>query len=344
MNAGRQHRDRKSGAQATPEGEREPRRSKGAPGPLYRALALRTPHEDKAPVEQRNGNGVAPGADAAVDRASSSSGAPLPHGLRRQFEGALGADLGAVRVHTGESSAAAAEQVGARAYTIGNDIHFGSGQFNPQSAEGRHLLAHETAHTVQQRGVSAGAHFKREVSRPGDHGEVEADRAADRMVAGRPLGAPLAPVTASLGRQPLQRDETTTGPTKLRNHVLEFGVQFHNPLVDQVREKMGTSEKLTKTQCNDIVDHFMIERFGPDGKAILKKAKEDAVDLARAARVAGSNMTFDSEGVLVKGNPLADNLEYLANELEYQRWANDSRSWWPLSKEGPRPEFPFPKK
>jgi len=76
-------------------------------------------------------------------------GQPLEAGLRRQMEGFLGADLGPVRVHTGEQAAASAGALDALAYTVGDDIVFGAGQ-SPQ--DGR-LLAHELAHVVQQRGA-----------------------------------------------------------------------------------------------------------------------------------------------------------------------------------------------
>jgi hypothetical protein len=134
---------------------------------------------------QRDGNGVADDAEHAVERAARSSGAPLPDTLMRKFEGSLGADLSSVRVHTGGESAAAAGAVGAKAYTVGQDIHFNAGQFAPSSHDGEHLLAHEVAHTVQQHRGAPHAQYKLEVSAPGDALEVEADRAAAAMVHGR---------------------------------------------------------------------------------------------------------------------------------------------------------------
>ena len=132
----------------------------------------------------RDANGVADGADHAVAAASSSGGSPLPEQLMRKFESSLGADLSSVRIHTGETSAAANDAVGARAYTLGNDIHFGAGQYDPHSATGEHLLAHEVAHTVQQGSGAQRVQFKLDVSSPGDALEHEADRAADAMVSG----------------------------------------------------------------------------------------------------------------------------------------------------------------
>jgi hypothetical protein len=64
-------------------------------------------------------------------------------------------DLSGVRIHTGERAAASARAVNALAYTFGHNIVFGAGQFAPTTQSGRHLLAHELAHVVQQSG-SAG--------------------------------------------------------------------------------------------------------------------------------------------------------------------------------------------
>jgi hypothetical protein len=144
--------------------------------PLVSALILR---------KARDTNGVADSADQSVATASTSTGHSLPGTLMRKFESSLGADLSSVRVHTGSESQAAAHAVGAKAYTLGNDIHFGSGHYDPTSHAGEHLLAHEVAHTVQQTGsVGRKPMFKLEVSQPGDAHETEADQAADAMVAG----------------------------------------------------------------------------------------------------------------------------------------------------------------
>lgn len=136
----------------------------------------------------RKGDGAAGDhADHAVASAAGSAGHELPNELRSRFEGALGTDLSDVRVHTGGESQAAAAAVGARAYTVGNDVHFGAGEYDPDSERGQHLLAHEVAHTVQQRGGAAHRQHKLTVSQASDPFEVEADRAADAMVRGTPV-------------------------------------------------------------------------------------------------------------------------------------------------------------
>lgn len=158
------------------------------PGRVSRSAGLNlSSSPTSSGILMRKGEGeVADGAESAVAAASSSSGHSLPGELKSRFESSLGTDLSSVRLHTGGESAQAAGSVSARAYAIGNDVHFGAGQYNPGSSSGQTLIAHEVAHTVQQRGGSSGPQFKLAMSSPGDHFEREADRAADAMVAGTP--------------------------------------------------------------------------------------------------------------------------------------------------------------
>lgn len=128
----------------------------------------------------------AEGAEQAVAEATQGTGTPLPKGLRARFETSLGADLSAVRVHTGAASVTAAAAVGAQAFAVGNDIHFGTGKYQPDDPFGLHLLAHEVAHTVQQAGVRPVGQAKLEVSNPDEPLEHDADRAAAAMVQGQP--------------------------------------------------------------------------------------------------------------------------------------------------------------
>jgi hypothetical protein len=74
------------------------------------------------------------------------------------MEPRFGADFGAVQVHSGAAAAGQAARFSARAYTVGEHVVFGAGQYQPGSEAGRHLLAHELAHVVQQRsGTGDGA-------------------------------------------------------------------------------------------------------------------------------------------------------------------------------------------
>lgn len=104
------------------------------------------------PVARFSGEivGIAP----AIDGVANSAGRPLDAATRARMEARFGADFGNVRVHTDEPAAAAARDLGAAAYTLGLDLVFAAGRYQPGTAAGDRLLAHELTHVLQQ---SAGA-------------------------------------------------------------------------------------------------------------------------------------------------------------------------------------------
>ena len=78
------------------------------------------------------------------------AGQALPQGVRRFMEPRFGADFSAVRLHTGTSAARASRRLNAAAFTIGHEVFFGEGRFQPETDSGRELIAHELTHTIQQ--------------------------------------------------------------------------------------------------------------------------------------------------------------------------------------------------
>ena len=103
-----------------------------------------------------------------------------------------------MRVHADEHAAETSHQLAAHAYTVGSDVFFGRAKYQPATAPGRLLLAHELAHVLQQASGRTGSAGP--ISEPGDAGEREAERIARQVVSarvGRPvLGAKRADPTA----------------------------------------------------------------------------------------------------------------------------------------------------
>jgi len=123
---------------------------------------------------------------AAEIQSASQGGQPISGTLREEMSQQLGHDFSTVRIHTGRRADTLARQLQARAFTLGNSIFFSQGAYDPQSAAGRHTLAHELTHVVQQSGSSAGGPLK--LGQPDDRYEQEADRVAASQVSASESG------------------------------------------------------------------------------------------------------------------------------------------------------------
>ncbi|MBK8174465.1 MAG: DUF4157 domain-containing protein [Rhodospirillales bacterium] len=135
----------------------------------------------RATVQARGaGASTVPSMDELASLLPRSTGRTLPATIQQHMEAVFAADFSNVRVHEGPQ----ADSIGAIAFTLGNDIYFAPGRFQPETAHGRQLLGHELTHVLQQR---AGR-----VRAPGGGGiavvhdtalEAEADRMGHRAAA-----------------------------------------------------------------------------------------------------------------------------------------------------------------
>lgn len=173
----------------------DPRARAAAPDPLLMKAAASGRPEVLGPqgmldVQRSAGNGAA--TEALEDERSpvhdviGSGGQPLAPAVRADMEVRMGQDFGDVRVHDGSAADASARSVRAHAYTVGSNIVFQRGAYQPESADGQRLLAHELTHVVQQRngpvdGTPALGGIS--VSDPSDRFERDAAANADMVVA-----------------------------------------------------------------------------------------------------------------------------------------------------------------
>ncbi len=195
----------------------------GAPGLVIPLMSKKPGKKKDEPIQRApastTGSHVA---HAAVDGAVSGSGRPLDGRIRPVMEARFGHDFSSVRIHDDTRAAATAASIDASAFTVGSDIVFGSGRFNPSSPEGVHLLAHELAHVVQQ-AHSQGTTLRRQsnptptVARPTlsvDPGMYEQSvrRAlnglSSRLVQATTLARAVLPILQSLAATPIWRDSS----------------------------------------------------------------------------------------------------------------------------------------
>lgn len=81
----------------------------------------------------------------------SGAGEQLPKPTLSQMEAQFKYDFSRVRVHCDDDAAISAAAISARAFTSGNNVFFGAGEYQPQTAAGQRLIAHELTHVIQQR-------------------------------------------------------------------------------------------------------------------------------------------------------------------------------------------------
>ncbi len=132
------------------------------------------------------GGEVSPELQSRIEQAQGS-GRPLDPQVGAQIGQSLGADFSGVRVHTDSQADTLNRSLSAKAFTLGNDIFFSQGAYNPGASSRQGLLAHELTHVAQQGGGQANnkAQTKLQVGPAHDRFEQEADRVARGVSDGR---------------------------------------------------------------------------------------------------------------------------------------------------------------
>jgi hypothetical protein len=124
--------------------------------PAFGSLALEQAADRRAKMAGSHARQPATSAEAGphlpaiVPAALGSWGRPLDRSAQAALAPAFGQRVSRVRVHIGPTAAASASALNAAAYTVGEDVVFGRGEYNPGSGSGRELIAHELSHVEQQ--------------------------------------------------------------------------------------------------------------------------------------------------------------------------------------------------
>jgi hypothetical protein len=104
------------------------------------------------PFIQAKGGDGGTASDTVTQQINSTkgSGSNMDRPTQSFMESRFGTDFSNVKIHTGDNAVQMSRELNAQAFTVGSDIYFNSGKYNPSSESGKHLLAHELTHTVQQ--------------------------------------------------------------------------------------------------------------------------------------------------------------------------------------------------
>ncbi|MCL4870164.1 MAG: DUF4157 domain-containing protein [Anaerolineae bacterium] len=137
-------------------------------------------------LAQRSGGqqGPSPVDDETANLINSRRGAgqSIDEGIAGKAGSVMGQDFSGVNVHTDSTADNLSRNLGAVAFTTGNDIFFRSGAYNPKSSDGQQLISHELTHVVQQGASMPAVQGKMTVNDPNDQYEAEADSMAAQVM------------------------------------------------------------------------------------------------------------------------------------------------------------------
>ena len=151
-----------------------------------------------------------------IEQATSGQGQPLDESTRALLEPKFGHSFGNIRIFADDHAAKSAQALHANAYTVGSNIVFNAGRYQPDSSDGQRLIAHELTHTVQQGGVDGNQSLpsELEVNEPEDSYEQAAEQMAENVTAS---SASSSAKTISSGDDGMVQRDTLAEDTSILN-------------------------------------------------------------------------------------------------------------------------------
>ncbi|MEV5103849.1 DUF4157 domain-containing protein [Streptomyces massasporeus] len=237
---------------------------------------------------------------------------PLPPSLRSGMESYFGTDLSGVRLHLSGDAARSANAQRARAYTVGQDIVFGAGEYRPHDTAGRRLIAHEVTHTVQQ---ARGG--------PDPGGSERTERAAAEH-AGRSLSGARRVTPVAGSAVGIAREEAGSAPAEKTDKKDSLGLAG-DIVVDAITRKLvgqGPHQAMLRATLIGFFAELMRQVDDPKvrdrlGANFLELTTSKSLDEMQTAFSAGSaaglvSPVTDFFGLLVLGEHLRHFAESLA--------------------------------
>ncbi|SEL99537.1 protein of unknown function [Haloferax larsenii] len=217
----------------------------------------------------------------SVRNVISSPGQSLDTSIQRAMEERMGDSLGDVRIHTGPQAAKACEDINARAFTVGNHIAFNRGEYDPSSAEGQHVLAHELAHVRQQTGGAVSMLPQEDLELeidPDPQLEREAEETAQRVMEGGELGIQrLAGTEVHIQRLEHGLSDLVPSASETDEVLLEEGGPVVNSLdadleqLEQLQEQVADLQGLLQ-QINELSAQMDVDLSAASGETTMSKA------------------------------------------------------------------------
>jgi len=249
--------------------------------------------EKEQTVQSKQAPGQSPEVTPALQAQIGSlhgDGQPLPESARAFFEPRFVSEFGGVRVHHDDRAAASAAGVHARAYTLGTNIVFARGEYQPESSAGRLLLAHELAHVVQQgsgiramrQAIAEAVEEESPTSHTGDDREIGCAAVAVRERGGELIARDLAVAPTHPGAA-----EPVLTEAELQQAIRYNAFRFKDPYsIAVVRDLVGvprfpavSDEDLARAVARYQADFGLV----PDGQAGPTTTRRLTVELEAEA-------------------------------------------------------------
>jgi hypothetical protein len=222
---------------------------------------------------------------------TKGTGTQIDEQTRTFMGNRFGTDFSSINVHTGQAAEEMNKQLHAQAFTVGNDIYFNSGKYNPNSQEGRKLLAHELTHTIQQ-----GAGIQPMIQKDGEEGTDTSGGSSH----------PMADLVAGILRDQLSN-------SNMRGHLSSLGTALQGLAVESTTEggdqPAAGAERLASLGISNAFETTSGAILRDPGFAALRQRIIDIVgssDEAALIAVLAAGLAAVLADVKVKGSPSHD--------------------------------------
>jgi hypothetical protein len=259
-----------------------------------------------------------------------SGGAALDQGTRNYFEGKMGVDLSQVRVHKDQSTARFAQSINARAFTLGNHIGFGSGQFNPQSRQGKELLAHELTHVVQQ-GKSKNKSIDRKPAITGaaDKLKLAGENSLAERIQNSDLKINFLPLKGALGYNRQGEQNTIHIDSSLKGGSSETQSKLASVIAHEAKHNEGERRESKAHAAGENVYRSLKQRGKASDSGFLKGIQ----DAKRARGAEKKNFGSIDNWQLMQDY---DGVFYLEYDERSAIYFNDYTGWeWEINRKSP---------
>jgi hypothetical protein len=295
------------------------REASTAPTMQLKCAACNAQEEKAARASKRKAPSVSPETERQIE-SLKGRGVPLPDETRLFFERRMGAKFAHVRIHTDGNAIEACRAIKARAFTVGNNIAFNAGEYAPDTDKGRHLLAHELTHVVQQTGSSVNRMIHRAPIAT-DGGEWETNNYSDVSTATQngvdidlkftpdaPTDAMQIGLTQTVRSQKEGQSYLTAGRQKVKDRTIPEGEKGAGSAIDQLSSFKNPLYATGATSSTDTLESTATDAsWGQHGwrytdSSGLQEQEGLLKDTPKLNKAKNAGQLFETTALATRGN------------------------------------------